>query len=47
MKLVDYIRATASALDKIRADLVKFDYDIDQTYLPKHLRDDYSENEDD
>jgi hypothetical protein len=34
------IGATASALDKIRADLVKLDYEIDETFMPKHLRDD-------
>ena len=41
------IRATASALDKIRADLAKFDYDIDQSYMPQHLRDDYSSDDED
>jgi hypothetical protein len=29
------VRATASALDKIRADLAKFDNDIDQTFISK------------
>lgn len=41
------VRATASALDKIRADLEKFDYYIDQTYMRAELRDDHvSEDED-
>jgi hypothetical protein len=39
------IRATASALNKIRAELVKFDYDIEQSFLPKELRDDYVDDQ--
>jgi hypothetical protein len=40
------VRSTASALDRIRRDLSRLWFDLDERNLPKHLRSDYLEPED-
>ncbi len=40
------VRSTASALDRIRKDLAQLWYDLEEYYLPPHLKSDYVEPED-
>ncbi len=40
------VRSTASALDRICKDLSRLWYDLEEFYLPKHLRSDYVDPED-
>jgi hypothetical protein len=40
------VRSTASALDRIRRDLKRLWYDLEEYYLPPHLKSDYVEPED-